>query len=81
MYHAKTSFYTPLTYEAYRDVPTAFLLCKQDASMPFEAQQGMVATVGEGVVRTYTCEGGHCPMLSMPQTVADVIHDTAVNEV
>lgn len=49
--------------------------------MPLEAQQGIVAAVGEGMVRTYTCAGGHCPMLSMPQTVADVIHDTAMNGV
>lgn len=64
-------------YEAYRDVPTTYLLCSHDASMPLEAQQGMVSAVGEGVVRTYTCEAGHCPMLSVPQDVADVIHNTA----
>lgn len=78
VYHAKTSFYTPLSWEAYRHVPTTFLLCRQDTSMSFEVQQGMVAAVGEGAVRTYTCDGGHCPMLRVPQAVAEVIHDTAM---
>jgi hypothetical protein len=81
MYHANVNFYTPLTYEGNRDVPTTFLFCNQDASMPFAAQHGMVAAVGEGLIRTYSCDGGHCSMLSMPPAVADVVHDTAVNGV
>lgn len=34
--------------------------------MPSEVKQGMVAALGERVVPTYTCEGGHCLMLSVP---------------
>lgn len=41
----------------------------------------MVAAIGEGAVRTYTCEGAHCAMLSVPQDVADGIHDTVVKGV
>ncbi|KAJ5692540.1 alpha/beta-hydrolase [Penicillium macrosclerotiorum] len=77
--HAKPSFFTPLTYEAWRDVPTAFLFCKQDASIPFEYQQSMAAMPGEGVVRTYSCEAGHAVMVSMPEVVADVIRDVTTN--
>lgn len=77
VYQAKPSFCTPLTYEAYRDVPTHYLFCKQDASIPLPSQQMLVAMLGEGLVRTHECEAGHCAMLSAPQAVADVIHAAA----
>lgn len=77
MHHAAPSFRTPLTYEAYRDVPSTFLICKQDTSFGVFAQEAMAALPGEGVVRTQVCEGSHVPMFSIPQTVADVVHEAA----
>jgi pimeloyl-ACP methyl ester carboxylesterase len=77
VYQAEPSFCTPLTYEAYRDVPTHYLFCKQDASISLASQQMLVAILGEGLVRTYQCDAGHCAMLSAPQAVADVIQVAA----
>lgn len=77
MHHAKPSFCTPLTYEAYRDVPSHYLLCKQDGCFPLFMQQIMAAMPGEGLVRTHECEAGHVPMLGAPQAVADIIHAIA----
>ena len=58
-------------------MPTHYLLCKRDASIPLSAQQMMAAMPGEGVVQTHECEAGHCAMLSAPQDVADVIHNVS----
>ena len=77
VHHAKPSFCTPLTYEAYRDVPTHYLLCKQDTCIPVFLQQIMAGMPGEGLVRTHECEAGHVPMLGAPQAVVDVIHAAA----
>ncbi|KAJ6111767.1 hypothetical protein N7523_007828 [Penicillium sp. IBT 18751x] len=77
VYQAKPSFCTPLMYEAYRDVPAHYLLCKQDASIPLSAQRMMAAMPGRGFVQTYECDAGHCAMLSAPQDVADVIHNVS----
>ncbi|KAJ5086775.1 alpha/beta-hydrolase [Penicillium alfredii] len=71
-YHAKPTFFTPLTYEAYRDVPATYLLCEGDRAIPLKAQQKMVDAVGD-IVQTRVCAAGHSPMLAMPQTVAEVI--------
>ncbi|KAJ5668097.1 uncharacterized protein N7477_006667 [Penicillium maclennaniae] len=77
VYQAKPSFCTPLMYEAYRDVPAHYLLCKQDASIPLSAQRMMAAMPGRGVVQTYESDAGHCAMLSAPQDVADVIQNAS----
>ncbi|KAJ5598626.1 hypothetical protein N7537_008710 [Penicillium hordei] len=77
VYHAKPSFFTPLNYEAYRDVPTTYLFCEKDARFPLAMQQAMAAMPGDGLVRTRTCAGSHSAMLSIPRAVADVIQSAA----
>lgn len=75
-YQSKASFYTPLTYAAYQDVPVSYLLCEQDNALPFSAQQAMVGIGGPNVV-PHVCAAGHSPMLSMPDKVVDVIRGAA----
>jgi hypothetical protein len=77
VYHAKPSFFTPRTYEAYRDVPPIYLFCEKDACFSLPVQQGMAAMLGDGLVRTRTCAGSHPAMLSVPWAVADVIRSAA----
>ncbi|KAH7111148.1 Alpha/beta hydrolase fold-1 [Dactylonectria estremocensis] len=77
VYHAKPSFFTPLTYEAYHDVPSTYLFCEKDACFPLAVQQAMAAMPGDGVVQTRTCTGSHSAMLSVPQAVADVVQAAA----
>lgn len=76
-HHAPETMRTPLTYEAYRDVPTNYIFCTRDAGFPLIAQQKIAAIPGEGVVRTYSIDAGHFAMLSQPRAVADVIQDVA----
>ncbi|CAI7677884.1 unnamed protein product [Penicillium pancosmium] len=78
VHHAMPSFITPSTYEAYRDVPATYLFCERDEAIRPNFQREMVANAGDNVVRTYTCTSGHSPMLSVPEKVFEVIHDTAI---
>lgn len=75
--HAPEAMRTPLTYAAYRDVPTNYILCTRDAGFPVVAQRKIAMIPGEGIVRTYSIDAGHFAMLSQPQAVADVIMDVA----
>ncbi|PLB45813.1 alpha/beta-hydrolase [Aspergillus steynii IBT 23096] len=77
VHHAPEAMRTPMTYEAYRDVPTSYILCNLDASFSLAAQQMVAGIPGEGVVRTYPVDGGHFAMLSQPQAVAEVIQEIA----
>lgn len=76
-YSAKPCMFTPATYEAYRDIPSTYLLCEKDASIPFDLQKAMVATAGEDLVKPTICGAGHSPMLSTPHVVFEVIDKAA----
>ncbi|KAL2811947.1 hypothetical protein BJX63DRAFT_397656 [Aspergillus granulosus] len=66
---------SPLTYTAYYDVPTSYILCARDVGFPIVAQQQIAGIPGDEVVRTYTVDGGHFAMLSQPQAVAEITQD------
>lgn len=57
-------------YSGWKDVPSTFLICEKDAILPKEMQEHFAKAAGSKVV---TCESGHCPMLSMPNALVDVI--------
>ncbi|KAJ5591558.1 alpha/beta-hydrolase [Penicillium hispanicum] len=75
--HAPEAMRTPLTYAAYRDVPSNYIFSTRDAGFPLAAQQKIATIPGQAVVRTYSIDAGHFAMLSQPQAVAEVIHDVA----
>lgn len=75
-HQSKTSFFTPLTYPTYQEVPASYLLCERDNAIPFVGQQAMVGIGGQGVT-SYVCSSSHSPMLSMPSKVVEVIRATA----
>lgn len=61
---------------AWRTVPVSYLICENDTAMPPAiAQQSMIDRVRkEGVeVRVFRCDGGHCPFLSVPDKVVEVV--------
>ncbi|KAJ9294966.1 hypothetical protein DTO271G3_6528 [Paecilomyces variotii] len=76
LHHSAASFDTPLTYPAYKYLPTTYLLCKQDMAIPFAGQQAMASIAGEAVTK-HICNSAHSPMLSMPDTVVSVIREAA----
>ncbi|KAL4916375.1 Alpha/beta hydrolase fold-1 [Aspergillus aurantiobrunneus] len=61
----------PLTYEAYRDIPAAFIYCDDDRAFPIERQQHVVRTTG--IQRTTSLHTSHSPFLSNPEGVVSFI--------
>ncbi|KAL7893993.1 Alpha/beta hydrolase fold-1 [Trichoderma sp. SZMC 28014] len=79
-YQSKPSFYTNLTYPAYKEVPVSYLLCEKDNTIPLAVQQAMVGVGGPGVT-SYVCSASHSPLLSMPGKVVEVIRATAGEDI
>ena len=55
------------TYAAYVDIPTGYLYCSRDETLPFEAQQYIVAEAkkaGAKIVHEETVDASHSPFLS-----------------
>lgn len=74
--HSFATFSTPLTYEAWRDIPSTYLYCDDDRAIPYKKQVQMVEMAREARVEiaTVTLEGsGHSPFLKDPEFVARVI--------
>lgn len=65
----------PLTYEAYKDIPAAFLYCDDDRAFPIERQRNVVKAAG--IQRTMSLNTSHSPFLSDPDRVVDFIIELA----
>ena len=65
-----------VTYGAWKDVPSVYLVCEGDACIPPEMQLQMAEMAGSEVEK---CAAGHMPMLSMPERVVEVVR-AAVEE-
>jgi pimeloyl-ACP methyl ester carboxylesterase len=64
------------TYCGWQDVPSVYLVCKQDKIIPEDLQVQLASLIGSRIVR---CCAGHMVMLKMPEKVVEVIVD-AVRE-
>ena len=67
------------TYAAYMDIPSSYLLCTRDNSLPFPAQQGMVqAAIAAGAkIMTESVDAGHSPFLSKAEETSTFIRKAA----
>jgi len=59
-------------YEAYKEAPSAYILCTLDNAIPIQAQEGMVQQAGT-FIRTETLEASHSPFISMPDQLAKAL--------
>ncbi|CEL03793.1 hypothetical protein ASPCAL04936 [Aspergillus calidoustus] len=64
---------SPLTYEAYRDIPAAYIFCTEDRAFPIAGQRKVVQTTG--IQRTTSLKAGHSPFLSEPNGLVDFIRE------
>ena len=69
-------FSSEVTYAAWRDVPSTYLLCEQDQAILIEWQKGMVEGAKVNVT-TETLDCSHSPFLSMPKKVAEAVRRAA----
>lgn len=65
-----------MTYPAWKDVPSTYLICEKDNAIPVERQEAMSSQKG-GKFTVVRCEEGHSPFLSRPELVARVIRKAA----
>jgi pimeloyl-ACP methyl ester carboxylesterase len=63
-----------IEYAGWKDIPSVFLVCEKDAALPAALQVQSVEMAGSEIER---CESGHMVMLSMPDTVVEVIRKAA----
>jgi pimeloyl-ACP methyl ester carboxylesterase len=79
--HSYQTFYSPLTYAAWKHVPSTYLYCLQDVAIPLHIQKMMVEETAKGVdFKTDTLNAGHSPFLSMPEEMAKSIRRAAGEE-
>lgn len=64
------------SYEAWRHIPSVFISPQQDNAIPLSDTRRMIEDA-EGVVAVIECEGSHCPWLSVPELVMEVVREAA----
>lgn len=70
-----TAMYQRLEISAWRKIPVSYVCTTNDMTVPLNYQQAMIEKMrGEGrVVDSFELETGHCPQITMPQELADVV--------
>ncbi|WP_433507304.1 alpha/beta fold hydrolase [Pseudonocardia halophobica] len=68
-----TSFVQPLSGAAWKSIDSTYLICTQDQAIPPALQR----TMAKRATHRRQIDSSHAPMASRPQTVADLIADSA----
>ena len=66
----------PATYAAFMEIPSTYIICKNDLALPVSVQRRMVAQ-GEGAFHVEECDEGHSPFLSNPGFIVDCLRRAA----
>lgn len=79
VHHSLPTLNAKVDYAAWKDIPTTYLVCNGDVTIPPEKQRGCVeqAKAKGGDVTMVECESGHSPFLSMPDLVSKIIRRAA----
>lgn len=76
--HSYQTLHSPCTYAAWRDVPSTYLYCTEDAAIPLVVQQAMVEGTAMGIdMKTETLHASHSPFLSKPDETTAAIRRSA----
>ncbi|PYH92744.1 alpha/beta-hydrolase [Aspergillus ellipticus CBS 707.79] len=70
----------PVTYTAYREIPSTYVVCENDQALPLSVQERMIAQ-GNGVFHVERCQEGHAPYLSNTRFVVDCVRRAAGKDV
>ncbi|KAJ5998890.1 hypothetical protein N7451_006700 [Penicillium sp. IBT 35674x] len=62
------------TYEPWRDIPCAYIVCEQDHALPPPFQELFASKMG-GPENTYRLPSSHSPFLSMPDRLAELLQE------
>lgn len=71
---SRQTFFSRLTYTAWKDIPSTYLYTLNDTSVPIEFQRKMVEQgLGKGYFHTEAVDASHSPFLSKPKETAAAI--------
>ncbi|GAB1198169.1 hypothetical protein APSETT444_007477 [Aspergillus pseudonomiae] len=73
--HPKSAQFDPISREAYRNIPTTYIVCEQDAGLIPLVQEMMIENVRKaGVdIDVERLSASHSPFLSMPEETAKLV--------
>lgn len=74
--HSYRTFFSKVTYPAWKYVPSTYLLCEKDMAIPIHVQKAMVESPGAAFT-VETVDASHSPFLSMPAETARSIRRAA----
>ncbi|KAA1069553.1 hypothetical protein PGT21_028034 [Puccinia graminis f. sp. tritici] len=74
--HSAGVFASPLDHEAYRFIPSSYLICTEDNAIPLAAQEEMLADKQGYFLLVERLASGHLPFISRPQETVDFITKT-----
>ncbi|MBW0510936.1 hypothetical protein O181_050651 [Austropuccinia psidii MF-1] len=72
--HSAITFVSPLEYEAYRNIPSTYLVCTNDRAVALEAQEEMLSHSLQFFDLVERVDAGHLPFISCPQQTVRFIH-------
>ena len=74
--HSALSFAGELTYPAYKYIPTSYILCERDKTIPPSMQEKFIEkikTESGKEVNVHKSDTGHCPNITEAEKLAHVI--------
>ncbi|OCL12607.1 alpha/beta-hydrolase [Glonium stellatum] len=74
--HSAVSFTGELTYPAYKYIPVSYIVCEADKILTPSFQREMVGRIAKESGRdvdVHVCNTGHCPNLSAPEVVVELV--------
>ncbi|KAJ5640035.1 uncharacterized protein N7484_007897 [Penicillium longicatenatum] len=76
--HSYQAFHSVCTYAAWKNIPSTYLYCLQDAAIPLTVQKMMVEGTAKGFgMRTETVDASHSPFISQPDELTAAIRRAA----
>ncbi|KAJ5771855.1 hypothetical protein N7520_002384 [Penicillium odoratum] len=80
--HSYQCFHSPCTYAAWKEIPSTYLYCLQDAAIPIAVQKMMVEETAKGFpINTETVDASHSPFISKPDELAAAIRRAAGEDI
>ncbi|KAL3418116.1 hypothetical protein PVAG01_09831 [Phlyctema vagabunda] len=69
------TYFTEMTVEPWKVIPSTFILCSEDRAIPLFAQEGMIKQAQEIAPSSFDvverCDAGHSPFVSQPEWLAE----------
>jgi hypothetical protein len=78
--HPPGPFVVPVTYTAYLEIPSTYIVTENDHALLVSQQERMIASAG-GALDVERCQEGHSPFISNPDFIVECIRRAAGEKV